>query len=197
MRQVSHKRYTKETQIDIILNLDGSGKAKLATGIPFFEHMLMQIIHHGRLDLALTAQGDLEIDQHHTIEDIGITLGQAFNQAIGNKQGIKRYGYSYVCLDEALSRAVIDISGRPGLHFYVDYSKTTVGEFDLQLVSEFFYAFVNHAMITLHMDNLRGVNAHHQVESLFKAFACALRQAIAFDDKMQGQTPSTKGTLHC
>ncbi|MBN3860316.1 imidazoleglycerol-phosphate dehydratase HisB [Neisseriaceae bacterium PsAf] len=195
MRAASVTRNTNETQISVKINLDGSGQHQFDTGIPFLEHMLEQITRHGMLDLEIIANGDTHIDDHHTVEDIGITLGQAFKEAIGDKKGITRYGHSYVPLDESLSRVVIDLSGRPSLTYLVDYTRNTVGQFDLELVSEFFHGFVNHAMLTLHIDNLRGQNAHHQVETIFKAFGRALRMSISYDEKMKNQTPSTKGTL--
>ena len=177
------------------LNLDGSGQAKLDTGLPFFEHMLDQVARHGRLDLDLHAKGDLEIDAHHTVEDVGITLGQAFAQAVGDKKGIYRYGYAYVPLDEALSRVVIDFSGRPGLEFRVQFPRARVGDFDVDLIHEFFQGFVNHANVTLHVDNLSGSNSHHIAETVFKAFGRALRIAVTADPRMQGEIPSTKGSL--
>lgn len=195
MRQITVTRNTLETQISVTLNLDGSGKTRFSTGVPFLEHMLDQIARHGLIDLDIEAKGDLHIDAHHTVEDIGITLGQAFAQAIGDKKGIRRYGHSYVPLDEALSRVVIDLSGRPGLSYHVDFTRGSIGQFDVDLFSEFFHGFVNHAMVTLHIDNLRGVNAHHQAETVFKAFGRALRMAVEWDERMAGQTPSTKGTL--
>ena len=194
-RTASIERNTKETRIAIQLNLDGSGQAKLDTGLPFFEHMLDQVARHGRLDLDLHAKGDLEIDAHHTVEDVGITLGQAFAQAVGDKQGIYRYGYAYVPLDEALSRVVIDFSGRPGLEFRVQFPRARVGDFDVDLIHEFFQGFVNHANVTLHVDNLSGSNSHHIAETVFKAFGRALRIAVAADPRMQGEIPSTKGSL--
>src|SRR5512135_910861 len=195
MRSAKVSRNTLETRISVELNLDGTGKVKLDTGLPFLEHMLDQIARHGLLDLDINAKGDLHIDAHHTVEDIGITLGQAFNQAVGDKKGIRRYGHAYVPLDEALSRVVLDISGRPGLVFNVDFVRSTVGEFDLELVREFFQGFVNHALVTLHIDNLAGDNAHHQAETVFKAFGRALRMALEFDPRMEGVLPSTKGAL--
>jgi len=194
MRSASIDRNTSETQISVKLNLDGTGKAKLDTGLPFLEHMLDQICRHGLVDLEITAKGDLEIDAHHTVEDIGITLGQAINQAIGDKKGIRRYGHAYVPLDEALSRVVIDFSGRPGLIYEIPFTKKSVGDFDVELFAEFFQGFVNHAQVTLHVDNLRGKNAHHQIETVFKAFGRALRMAIEKDERMTG-IPSTKGSL--
>ena len=188
-------RKTKETQIRVKLNLDGRGVAKLATGLPFLEHMLDQVARHGMLDLDIEAQGDLHIDAHHTVEDIGITLGQAFHKAIGDKAGIRRYGHAYVPLDEALSRAVVDFSGRPGLEYHVEFTRALIGEFDVDLVHEFFQGFANHAQVTLHIDNLRGDNAHHQCETMFKAFARALRMAAEADARAAGAIPSTKGSL--
>ena len=177
------------------LCLDGSGQCELDTGLPVLEHMLDQIARHGQIDLNIVAKGDLHIDAHHTVEDIGITLGQAFNEAIGDKTGIIRYGHAYVPLDEALSRAVIDLAGRPGLHYRVDYTRARVGDFDVDLLREFFQGLVNHAMMTVHLDNLLGDNAHHQAETLFKAFGRALRMAVAEDPRMSGIVPSTKGSL--
>ena len=194
-RTASIERTTRETRIAVQLNLDGSGRAELDTGLPFFEHMLDQVARHGRLDLDLHAKGDLEIDAHHTVEDVGITLGQAFAQAIGDKQGIYRYGYAYVPLDEALSRVVIDFSGRPGLEFRVQFPRARVGDFDVDLIHEFFQGFVNHANVTLHIDNLSGSNSHHIAETVFKAFGRALRIAVNPDPRMQGEVPSTKGSL--
>ena len=194
-RTTSVERNTKETQIAIQLNLDGTGQSSLETGLPFFEHMLDQIARHGLLDLTISAHGDLEIDAHHTVEDVGITLGQAFAQAIGDKKGIRRYGQAYVPLDEALSRVVIDFSGRPGLEFRVQFPRARVGDFDIDLTHEFFQGFVNHANVTLHIDNLFGANSHHIAETMFKAFGRALRMAIEPDGRMQGIVPSTKGSL--
>ncbi|MCZ6657978.1 MAG: imidazoleglycerol-phosphate dehydratase HisB [Gammaproteobacteria bacterium] len=188
-------RDTKETQIKLALNLDGSGASKLVTGLPFFEHMLTQLARHGLIDLTITAKGDLEVDAHHTVEDVGIVLGQALNQALGDKAGIYRYGHAYVPLDEALSRAVIDLSGRPGLEYRCNYVRPRVGDFDVDLLHEFFQGFVNHAQVTVHLDNLCGTNAHHQAETLFKAFGRALRMAVTRDPRIEGQVPSTKGTL--
>jgi len=188
-------RNTKETQIRVKLNLDGRGVAKLSTGLPFLEHMLDQVARHGMLDLEIEAKGDLHIDAHHTVEDIGITLGQAFAKAVGDKAGIRRYGHAYVPLDEALSRVVIDFSGRPGLEYHVEYTRALIGEFDVDLLREFFQGFVNHAQVTLHIDNLRGDNAHHQCETIFKAFARALRMAVEADLRAAGTIPSTKGSL--
>jgi imidazoleglycerol-phosphate dehydratase len=179
----------------VSLELDGTGVARLATGVPFLDHMLDQVARHGLIDLDVRAQGDLHIDGHHTVEDIGITLGQAFAQAIGDKKGVRRYGHAYVPLDEALSRVVIDLSGRPGLEFHVKFSRAWIGEFDVDLVHEFFHGFVNHAQVTLHVDNLRGSNAHHQCETVFKAFGRALRMAVESDPRAAGVIPSTKGAL--
>jgi imidazoleglycerol-phosphate dehydratase len=195
MRTAEVERNTKETQIRVRLNLDGKGAAKLRTGIPFLEHMLDQVARHGMLDLEIEAKGDLHIDAHHTVEDIGITLGQAFVKAIGDKSGIRRFGHAYVPLDEALSRVVIDFSGRPGLTYEVRFTRALIGEFDADLVHEFFQGFVNHAQVTLHIDNLRGDNAHHQCETMFKAFARALRMAAEPDPRATGSVPSTKGSL--
>jgi len=195
MRTAELRRDTKETKIRVRVNLDGSGSAKLSTGIPFLEHMLEQVARHGMIDLEVDAQGDLHIDAHHTVEDIGITLGQAVAKALGDKAGIRRYGHAYVPLDEALSRVVVDFSGRPGLEYHVPYTRGLIGEFDVDLVHEFFQGFVNHAQATLHVDNLRGVNAHHQCETVFKAFARALRMAAEADPRAAGMVPSTKGTL--
>jgi imidazoleglycerol-phosphate dehydratase len=195
MRQADLRRDTKETQIRVALNLDGSGQASLSTGIGFFDHMLDQIARHGLIDLTVEAKGDLHIDGHHTVEDVGITLGQAFAQALGDKKGITRYGHAYVPLDEALSRVVVDCSGRPGLHMDVKFSAGSIGAFDTQLTFEFFQGFVNHAGVSLHIDNLKGVNAHHQCETIFKAFARALRMAVTPDPRAAGTIPSTKGSL--
>ena len=194
-RSASVTRNTLETQITASVNLDGTGVAVFDTGIPFLEHMLDQIARHGLIDLNIKAKGDLHIDDHHTVEDIGITLGQAFAQAVGDKKGMTRYGHAYVPLDEALSRVVIDFSGRPGLVFDVPFTRASVGGFDVDLFSEFFHGFVNHAQVTLHVDNLRGDNTHHQIETVFKAFGRALRMALAADERMAGVTPSTKGVL--
>jgi len=188
-------RNTAETQIRVAVNLDGTGQAKLATGIGFFDHMLDQIARHGAIDLTIEAKGDLHIDGHHTVEDVGISLGQAVARAIGDRKGIRRYGHAYVPLDEALSRVVIDFSGRPGLEMHVPFTRAMIGEFDVDLVHEFFQGFVNHALVTLHVDNLRGQNAHHQCETVFKAFARALRAAVEPDPRAAGVVPSTKGTL--
>jgi imidazoleglycerol-phosphate dehydratase len=195
MRTATIDRNTNETKISVSLNLDGTGKAELASGLGFLDHMLDQIARHGMIDLSVQAKGDLHIDAHHTVEDIGITLGQAFAKAIGDKKGIRRYGHAYVPLDEALSRVVIDISGRPEMEFDVKFTRAMVGEFDVDLIHEFFQGFVNHAMITLHIDNLRGHNAHHQSETVFKAFGRALRMAAELDPRMAGVMPSTKGSL--
>ena len=195
MRKAEIQRDTKETRIRVAVDLDGRGEAKLASGIPFLDHMLDQLARHGAIDLAVDAKGDLEIDAHHTVEDIGITLGQAFAKALGDKKGIRRYGHAYVPLDEALSRAVVDFSGRPGLEYNVDFRRARVGEFDVDLTHEFFQGFVNHALATVHIDNLRGDNAHHQCETVFKAFARAVRMAVEHDPRAAGSIPSTKGTL--
>lgn len=193
-RKASVERNTNETQISVSLNLDGSGELDVETGLPFLDHMLDQIARHGLVDLNIRATGDLEIDAHHTVEDIGITLGQALNQAL-DKTGILRYGHAYVPLDEALSRVVLDFSGRPGLDYHVQFAKGTVGNFDVDLFHEFFQGFVNHAMVTLHIDNIRGKNAHHQIETIFKAFGRALRMAMEIDPRAAGHIPSTKGVL--
>lgn len=195
MRQAEITRNTLETQIAVRLNLDGSGVAKFATGVPFLDHMLDQIARHGLIDLDVDAKGDLHIDAHHTVEDIGITLGQALAKALGDKKGLRRYGHAYVPLDEALSRVVVDLSGRPGLTFNVDFVRAGIGSFDVDLVREFFQGLVNHALITVHIDNLRGDNAHHQAETVFKAFGRALRMAIEADERAAGTIPSTKGAL--
>jgi imidazoleglycerol-phosphate dehydratase len=195
MRTADITRNTKETQIRVRVNLDGTGQATLATGIGFFDHMLDQIARHGLIDLHIDCQGDLHIDGHHTVEDVGITLGQAFAQAVGDKKGLTRYGHAYVPLDEALSRVVVDFSGRPGLHMRVPFKSGMVGGFDTQLAYEFFQGFSNHAGVTLHIDNLFGENAHHQCETVFKAFARALRMALAIDARAAGVIPSTKGSL--
>ena len=194
-RKATVERNTLETRITATVNLDGSGTAKFDTGIPFLEHMLDQVARHGMLDLSIKAKGDLHIDDHHTVEDIGITLGQAVAEAVGDKKGILRYGQAYVPLDEALSRVVVDFSGRPGLQYQLPFTRATVGGFDVDLFLEFFQGFVNHANITLHVDNLRGDNSHHQVETVFKAFGRALRMALVEDPRMAGVTPSTKGVL--
>jgi imidazoleglycerol-phosphate dehydratase len=195
MRTAEVVRSTKETQIRVRLNLDGTGTVKIATGIPFLEHMLDQVARHALLDLEVEAKGDLHIDAHHTVEDIGITLGQAFARAIGDKAGVRRFGHAYVPLDEALSRVVVDFSGRPGLEYHVKFTRALIGEFDVDLVQQFFQGFVNHAHVTLHVDNLRGDNAHHQCETVFKAFARALRMASELDPRGAGTVPSTKGSL--
>ncbi len=194
-RSASIERNTLETQIRVSIDLDGSGVSKFDTGVPFLEHMLDQIARHGLVDLSIVAKGDLHIDAHHTVEDIGISLGQAFTQAVGDKKGIRRYGHAYVPLDEALSRVVLDLSGRPGLTFDVDFTRGMIGSFDVDLFHEFFQGFVNHAGVTLHIDNLRGVNAHHQAETVFKAFGRALRMAIEVDPRLGDVIPSTKGSL--
>ena len=194
MREAHVTRNTLETKISVKLNLDGSGKSKLATGVAFLDHMLDQVARHGVFDLEISATGDLHIDAHHTVEDIGITLGQAFAKAVGDKKGVRRYGHAYVPLDEALSRVVVDLSGRPGLDMRVEFVRARIGEFDVDLVREFLQGFVNHAMVTLHVDNLKGENAHHQAETAFKAFGRALRMAVEFDPRVEG-VPSTKGKL--
>lgn len=188
-------RNTNETQIRVALNLDGTGRQQLNTGVPFLDHMLDQIARHGLIDLEIEAKGDLHIDAHHTVEDVGITIGQAFAKAIGDKKGVRRYGHSYVPLDEALSRVVIDCSGRPGLEFHVPFKRAMIGTFDVDLTHEFFQGFVNHALVSLHIDNLRGDNAHHQCETVFKAFGRALRMAVELDPRAAGIIPSTKGSL--
>ena len=193
-RTASVERNTNETQISVSVNLDGSGRLSTETGLPFLDHMLDQIARHGLIDLDIKASGDLEIDAHHTVEDLGITLGQAINKAL-DKTGIRRYGHAYVPLDEALSRVVIDFSGRPGLEYHVNFAKGTVGTFDVDLFHEFFQGFVNHAFVTLHIDNIRGKNAHHQIETIFKAFGRALRMAMEIDPRASGEIPSTKGSL--
>lgn len=195
MRQAEITRNTLETQITVRLDLDGSGTGRFATGVPFLDHMLDQVARHGLIDLDVEAKGDLHIDAHHTVEDIGIAIGQALKQAIGDKQGLRRYGHAYVPLDEALSRVVVDLSGRPGLSFNVDFKRAMVGAFDVDLAAEFFQGLVNHAQITLHIDNLRGENAHHQAETVFKAFGRALRMAVETDPRAAGSVPSTKGSL--
>ena len=194
-RKATVTRDTLETQITATINLDGSGQSRFDTGVPFLEHMLDQVARHGLIDIDLVAKGDVHIDDHHTVEDVGITLGQAFAQAVGDKKGMARYGHSYVPLDEALSRVVIDFSGRPGLELHVPFTRARIGNFDVDLFGEFFRGFVNHAKVTLHIDNLRGVNSHHQAETVFKAFGRALRMAVAQDERMAGVMPSTKGTL--
>ncbi len=194
-RKATVKRDTLETKIQVSLNLDGNGKAKLDTGVAFLEHMLDQVARHGMFDLDVQAKGDLHIDAHHTVEDVGITLGQAFAQAVGDKKGLRRYGHAYVPLDEALSRVVVDFSGRPGMEYHASYPRAMIGEFDVDLLKEFFQGFVNHANVTLHIDNIRGANAHHIAETIFKAFGRALRVAVELDPRMQNVVPSTKGTL--
>ncbi|HNQ03238.1 MAG TPA: imidazoleglycerol-phosphate dehydratase HisB [Thiobacillaceae bacterium] len=195
MRQADISRNTLETQVRVILNLDGTGRCSCDTGLPFLEHMLDQVARHGLVDLEVRAKGDLHIDAHHTAEDIGITLGQALAAAVGDKKGIRRYGHAYVPLDESLSRVVIDLSGRAGLAFHADFTRARIGDFDVDLFREFFQGFVNHAAVTLHVDNLRGSNAHHQAETIFKAFGRALRMALEVDPRMSGIMPSTKGSL--
>jgi imidazoleglycerol-phosphate dehydratase len=195
MRQAEVSRNTLETRITVRLNLDGSGQSSFATGVPFLDHMLEQIARHGLIDLEIQADGDLHIDAHHTVEDIGITFGQALAKALGDKKGLRRYGHAYVPLDEALSRVVIDLSGRPGLEFHVDFKRAMIGAFDVDLVHEFFQGLVNHALLSLHIDNLRGDNAHHQAETVFKAFGRALRAAVEIDPRAGASIPSTKGTL--
>lgn len=193
-RKAEVNRNTRETRIAVKLNLDGTGRAAIGTGVPFLDHMLEQVARHGAFDLEVSAKGDLHIDAHHTVEDIGITLGQAFAKAAGDKEGVRRYGHAYVPLDEALTRAVVDLSGRPGLEYRIKFARARIGEFDVDLVHEFFQGFVNHALITLHVENLSGTNAHHQAETAFKAFARALRAAVETDSRVKG-VPSTKGTL--
>ncbi|MBI4756490.1 MAG: imidazoleglycerol-phosphate dehydratase HisB [Betaproteobacteria bacterium] len=195
MRNAEVTRNTLETQVRVRIDLDGTGHATLASGVPFLDHMLDQVARHGLIDLELEAHGDLHIDAHHTVEDIGITLGQAVAQAVGDKKGLRRYGHAYVPLDEALSRVVIDLSGRPGLAYQVDFRRARIGDFDVDLAREFFQGFVNHALVTLHIDNLRGDNAHHQCETVFKAFGRALRMAVEADSRAGSTVPSTKGTL--
>jgi imidazoleglycerol-phosphate dehydratase len=194
-RTASIKRDTNETKIQVSIDLDGTGQSKLDSGIPFLDHMLDQIARHGVMDIEIKAKGDLEIDAHHTVEDIGITLGQAFTKALGDKKGIHRYGHGYVPLDEALSRVVIDCSGRPGLEYHVDFPRAKVGDFDTELFYEFFQGFVNHSLVTMHIDNIRGRNTHHIIETIFKAFGRALRMAVEPDPRMTGTLPSTKGKL--
>jgi imidazoleglycerol-phosphate dehydratase len=194
-RKADIKRDTLETQIQAAINLDGTGDCKVSTGVPFLDHMLEQVSRHGLIDLAIEAKGDLHIDAHHTVEDVGITLGQAFARAVGDKKGIRRYGHAYVPLDEALSRVVIDFSGRPGLEYGVEFARSRVGDFDVDLLVEFFQGFINHAQVTLHIDNIRGRNAHHIAETIFKAFGRALRMALEMDPRMGDVLPSTKGTL--
>lgn len=195
MRSAKVTRNTLETQINVELNLDGTGRASFETGLPFLDHMLDQVARHGLIDITIVAHGDLHIDAHHTVEDIGITLGQAFAQAVGDKKGLTRCGHAYVPLDEALSRVVLDMSGRPGLEFNCDFTRASIGEFDVDLFHEFFQGFVNHALVTLHVDNLSGNNSHHQAETIFKAFGRALRMALTPDARMAGMMPSTKGSL--
>ncbi|MFN7753406.1 MAG: imidazoleglycerol-phosphate dehydratase HisB [Pseudomonadota bacterium] len=195
MRQAKVERNTQETQITVGINLDGEGRCALSTGVPFLDHMIEQIARHGLVDLDIQARGDLHIDAHHTVEDIGITLGQALARALGDKRGVRRYGHAYVPLDEALSRVVIDLSGRPGLEMHVEFARARIGDFDADLVHEFFQGFVNHALVTLHVDNLRGRNAHHQAETVFKAFGRALRMAVELDPRAGASVPSTKGVL--
>ncbi|EXI74829.1 MAG TPA: imidazoleglycerol-phosphate dehydratase HisB [Candidatus Accumulibacter phosphatis] len=195
MRQAEVSRHTLETRVDVRLDLDGSGRGSFATGVPFLDHMLEQISRHGLIDLDIVATGDLHIDAHHTVEDIGITLGQALARALGDKRGLRRYGHAYVPLDEALSRVVVDLSGRPGLSFHVGFARAMIAGFDVDLIREFFQGLVNHAALTLHIDNLRGDNAHHQAETVFKAFGRALRMAVEDDPRASGSIPSTKGSL--
>lgn len=194
-RSAAVQRETNETQISVEIDLDGTGKGNFDIGVPFLEHMLNQIARHGMFDLNINATGDLEIDDHHTVEDVGITLGQAFSKALNDKKGIRRYGHAYVPLDEALSRVVLDCSGRPGFEYHAEYPRARVGDFDIDLLGEFFQGFVNHAQVTLHIDNIRGRNAHHIAETIFKAFGRALRMAVERDSRMQGILPSTKGSL--
>ncbi len=194
-RKVSVERNTLETQIKVTINLDGTGEGRFAIGVPFMEHMLDQVARHGLIDLDVECVGDTHIDDHHTVEDVGITIGQAFAKAVGDKRGLRRYGHSYVPMDEALSRVALDFSGRPGLQMHVPYSRALVGGFDVDLFQEFFQGFVNHAQVTLHIDNLRGTNTHHQIETVFKAFGRALRMAVEVDPRMEGRMPSTKGSL--
>ena len=195
MRSAQVTRNTLETRISATINLDGTGQGRLATGVPFLDHMLDQIVRHGLIDIDVHAEGDLQIDAHHTVEDVGITLGQAFARALADKKGVRRYGHAYVPLDEALSRVVVDLSGRPGLEYEVPYTRARIGDFDVDLLREFFQGFVNHAGVTLHIDNLRGRNAHHQAETVFKAFGRALRMAVEADPRAAGTLPSTKGAL--
>jgi imidazoleglycerol-phosphate dehydratase len=195
MRQATVHRKTQETSIDVSLNVDGTGIYSIATGVPFLDHMVDQVARHGLFDLQIKAVGDLHIDAHHTVEDVGITLGQAFAQAVGDKRGVRRYGHAYVPLDEALSRVVVDLSGRPGLEMQVEFTRARIGDFDADLIHEFFQGFVNHAQATLHIDNLKGRNAHHQAETIFKAFGRALRMAVEFDPRAADAVPSTKGSL--
>ena len=194
-RKATVKRDTLETRIEVTVNLDGAGLSSFQTGVPFLDHMVDQIARHGMIDIDIKAEGDLHIDAHHTVEDIGITLGQAITKAVGDRRGIRRYGHAYVPLDEALSRVAIDFSGRPGLEYHIDFPRARIGDFDVDLFREFFQGFVNHALVTLHIDNLRGRNAHHIVETVFKAFGRAVRMALEHDPRMQGIMPSTKGSL--
>jgi len=194
-RTATIKRDTNETQIEVSLNLDGTGKSEFDTGIPFLDHMMDQIARHGMIDLTVRANGDTEIDDHHTVEDIGITIGMAMREALGDKKGIRRYGHAYVPLDEALSRVVMDFSGRPGIEFHANFTRARIGEFDVDLFHEFFQGIINHALITLHIDNIRGSNSHHIAETIFKAFGRALRMAVEADSRMAGVIPSTKGSL--
>lgn len=194
-RKVSVERNTLETQVKATINLDGTGEGRFAIGVPFLEHMLDQVARHGLIDLDVQCTGDLHIDDHHTVEDVGITIGQAFAKAVGDKRGLRRYGHSYVPMDEALSRVALDFSGRPGLQMHVPFARAVVGGFDVDLFQEFFQGFVNHAQVTLHIDNLRGTNTHHQIETVFKAFGRALRMALEIDPRMEGRMPSTKGSL--
>ncbi len=194
-RKVSVERNTLETQVKATINLDGTGEGRFAIGVPFLEHMLDQVARHGLIDLDVQCTGDLHIDDHHTVEDVGITIGQAFAKAVGDKSGLRRYGHSYVPMDEALSRVALDFSGRPGLQMHVPFTRAVVGGFDVDLFQEFFQGFVNHAQVTLHIDNLRGTNTHHQIETVFKAFGRALRMAVEIDPRMEGRMPSTKGSL--
>lgn len=194
-RKVSVERNTLETQVKATINLDGTGEGRFAIGVPFLEHMLDQVARHGLIDLDVQCTGDLHIDDHHTVEDVGITIGQAFAKAVGDKRGLRRYGHAYVPMDESLSRVALDFSGRPGLQMHVPFSRAQVGGFDVDLFQEFFQGFVNHAQVTLHIDNLRGSNTHHQIETVFKAFGRALRMAVEIDPRMEGRMPSTKGSL--
>lgn len=194
-RAAKVERNTLETQVSVQLDIDGTGKGEINTGVPFLDHMLEQVVRHGLLDIAITATGDIHIDDHHTVEDVGITLGQAFSKALSDKKGIRRYGHAYVPLDESLSRVVVDFSGRPGLFYHADFPRARIGNFDVDLVIEFLQGFVNHAQVTLHVDNLRGSNAHHIAETIFKAFGRALRLACEMDPRMSDQLPSTKGAL--
>ena len=196
-RKVSVERNTLETQVKATINLDGTGEGRFAIGVPFLEHMLDQVARHGLIDLDIECTGDLHIDDHHTVEDVGITIGQAFAKAVGDKRGLRRYGHSYVPMDEALSRVALDFSGRPGLQMHVPFTRATVGGFDVDLFQEFFQGFVNHAQVTLHIDTLRGTNTHHQIETVVKAFGRALRMAVEVDPRMEGRMPSTKGSLWC